>query len=100
MPVFSEYSMNVLLINPAVKGRLPVAFPLSLGYIARVLLDAGHNVKVIDIDGGILKYEQIFEKLKKIDFDLIGITGIVVHYKFLKQLIKDIKEIYNEQLSR
>jgi anaerobic magnesium-protoporphyrin IX monomethyl ester cyclase len=94
MPVFSEYSMNVLLINPAVKGRLPVAFPLSLGYIARVLLDAGHNVKVIDIDGGILKYEQIFEKLKKIDFDLIGITGIVVHYKFLKQLIKDIKEIY------
>jgi radical SAM superfamily enzyme YgiQ (UPF0313 family) len=86
--------MHVLLIKPAVKGTVPNCFPLNLAYIARVLLDNNHKISVIDIDGEKLSYRTIFQRMSKIDFDIIGITGIVVHYKFLKQLTRDIKKKY------
>ena len=44
--------MNILLINPLLAPkRLPSVYNLGLGYIAASLIEDGHVVSVLDIEG-------------------------------------------------
>jgi radical SAM superfamily enzyme YgiQ (UPF0313 family) len=91
---------RALLINPGfeltkLKPRDNYVFPFGLGYIAAYAERYQHSIEVWDIYAKQLHINQIKEKIKQLDFsnyDVIGITGIVNQYLYIKELVKIIRE--------
>jgi len=87
--------MNFLLINPPIReNRPPNCFPLGLAYIAKVLQNAGNNVEVLDVNAFRLTMDQALQSMENHVFDIIGITGLINQYKYIKEFINKIKEKY------
>jgi anaerobic magnesium-protoporphyrin IX monomethyl ester cyclase len=87
--------MRILLINPPLREQYPPnSFPYGLAYVARYLLKAGHDVKVLDIDTRRYSRERVAEELKKYDCDVIGTGGIITVYKYLKWLIPEVRKAH------
>ncbi|MDD5680781.1 MAG: cobalamin B12-binding domain-containing protein, partial [Candidatus Omnitrophica bacterium] len=86
--------LRVLLLNPptAAVSTMPI---LNLAYIAAVLRNAGHEVKIIDATAPYKPFtpEQIDRAVIDFKPDFIGvtltITYIVQTYAYLKQLRKN-----------
>jgi anaerobic magnesium-protoporphyrin IX monomethyl ester cyclase len=99
--------MKVLLINPVVREWAePNCFPLGLGYIAEVCVKHRHEVDVWDmnaerdvafdgdkVDIGSWKLDNLTD-LEVVDYDLIGITGIITQYKAVKDVAERMREVY------
>jgi radical SAM superfamily enzyme YgiQ (UPF0313 family) len=86
--------LKTLLINPSTRVDMPAyAYPAGLGYIAAVLRENKFPVTVLDIDAFRYSDDEIKKKLKEIDYDAIGIGGIVTSYKYVKWLIREIRKI-------
>ena len=82
--------MKVLLINPMMTE--PVRFfPLGLGYIARALLQRGDDVTVLDINANNYNGTKVIDKLLEIEYDIVGITGMITQYEYVKWLSNAIK---------
>ena len=66
--------MDILLINPKAteEEALPV-FPLGLGYIAAVLRNAGHSVRVIDVNASSGSPSHIEARIRQTKFDLLAL---------------------------
>jgi len=80
--------MKVLLINPPVREQYPPeSFPYGLGYVAKYLIKAGHQVEILDIDNCRYDREEVIRQLNKYNCDVIGTGGIVTVYKYLKWLV-------------
>ncbi|MDD5687492.1 MAG: radical SAM protein [Elusimicrobia bacterium] len=75
------------------KSRIPTFFPIGLGYIARILLDAGYNVEILDIYAHQYNDEEVIQKLKEIDFDVIGISAMSTQYNYTKRLASQIRAL-------
>ncbi|MBU1632426.1 MAG: radical SAM protein [Nanoarchaeota archaeon] len=90
--------MKILLINSPTEGRIPAQFPLGLGYIAKVLLNEGYQVEVLDIWSKQYTKEQIMKIIPKLKYDLVGINAISVHYNFVKWLSKKLKEHHSGKI--
>lgn len=86
--------MKILLIYPPVT-REEVPLPHGIAYVAAVLLRAGHDVEIWEIQIKGWSQEQVVERLKSTDYDLVGISGIVTQYGYVKWLAQVIKEINN-----
>jgi anaerobic magnesium-protoporphyrin IX monomethyl ester cyclase len=85
--------LKVLLINPPIREwSKPNVFPLGLGYLASVLRQAGHQVEVLDINAHRFTPAEVEEKIKSLDFDVVGIGAIVTVYRYVKWLIAIIKK--------
>ncbi len=87
--------MRILLIFPPVDTSLPTkgSFPLGLGYISSILLDMGCSVDILDININQFTRSQVVKKIKELKgYDLIGITGMVTIYGYIKWLTGIIKE--------
>ena len=81
--------MKFLLINPPIREwSKPNVFPLGLGYIASVLMQEGHAVEVLDINAYRYGKDEVEERIKGADFDIVGIGGIVTVYKYIKWLVQ------------
>ena len=111
--------MRVMLINPNIlihKGfpLKEAAVPLGLGYLASVITNKGHNVKIVDsiLEGfnqcktfntafneyG-LSDEQIVEKIKNYKPEVIGIScSFTSKWLLVKRLSQKIKEAYPDGL--
>ncbi|MFH1369597.1 MAG: radical SAM protein [Elusimicrobiota bacterium] len=90
--------MKVLLINPLIREwAKPNVFPIGLGYIAAVLLKAGHEVEVYDINALRPSQKEVEEKLKANDYDAVGITGIITIYKYIKWLAVTLKKYHPDK---
>lgn len=86
--------MKIVLINPPIRlNKPPESFPLGLGYISSVLLNEGHEVEVLDINATRISKDLVIKNIKKSNFDIIGIGGIVTTYKYVKLLTHEIKKI-------
>jgi len=72
---------------------MPAYFPLGLGYIARVLLDDGHEVQVLDINAHRWSTDEVERRLRRADFEVVGITGMVTEFAPVRWLSKLVKEI-------
>ncbi len=84
--------MNVLLINPPIREHAPpVHFPLGLAYIATVLRKVGFKITVLDINAHRYSKEEVVAAIQKIDFDIVGIGGMVTVYKYVKWLVPELK---------
>jgi len=79
--------MKIVLINPLVREWAePNCFPLGLGYIATICLEEGHDVEVIDLNVERISDETLAERIKHLDPDFVGITGIITQYKEVKKI--------------
>lgn len=91
---------RALLINPTFaldkhKVRATYLFPFGLAYVAAYAEKQGHEIDVWDIHGNQLDFDQVVERLKQTDlssYDLIGITGMVIQYSYVKKLIELLKK--------
>lgn len=87
--------MKILLIQPPHyydgKSRLPDFPPLALGYIAKILLNLGHDVEVLDIWAHQWTNEEVLKKLQKLDYDIAGISAISTQYAYVKWLTAELK---------
>ena len=85
--------MKVLLINPPIREwAKPNVFPSGLGYIVSVLSQNGHSVEIMDINAYRWNKIEVEERIKKTDYDVIGIGGIVTTYKYVKWLVAILKK--------
>lgn len=87
--------MRVLLIYPPIETNLPAgSFPLGLGIVARILLDEGYNVKIYDINAYKYSRVQVENDLKELmhHHDVIGISGMITVYNYIKWLTQLIKK--------
>ncbi len=79
--------MNILLINPRLSGiQSEPRFPLSLGYIASVLCNDGHNIQIIDANALKLSDDQIEKMIKNSSFDAVGLTGLITQFKQVQRI--------------
>lgn len=85
--------MKILLINPYIAEDLGSFLPLGLSYIARALLQEGHNIEVWDLNAQPLSNQQLKAKLENSEFDLIGISGMIWGHRYIKKLVPLIREL-------
>ena len=87
--------MKILLINPPIREWAKAnCVPLGLGYIAAVLQEEGHNVEIMDINAFRWSREEVEEKIREAEFDLVGIGGIVTIYRQIKWLVSTLKKYH------
>ena len=85
--------MRVLLINPPIFSEIQLkVLPIGLGIIANVLVDEGHEVKILDINAEGLSKSQVKEKIDLSSrYEVIGTGGLITTYKYLKWLIPQLR---------
>jgi|SRR3989304_6863844 len=92
--------MKILLIYPLDREFMPPSMPpLGLAYIAASLKSAGHEIKVVDLNGDRnngLSY--LINLLSNESFGMIGVSSIITQYKKVKELGKLIKSITPDTL--
>jgi len=90
--------MRVLLINPPIREwAKPNCFPSGLGYVASSLINAGHQVEVIDINAYRWKKDEVEKKIEGASFDLVGIGGMVTIYRYIKWLASVLKKYHPDK---
>jgi radical SAM superfamily enzyme YgiQ (UPF0313 family) len=84
--------MRILLINPRLNSWTPNAYvPLGLASIASSLIEAGHDVSIIDLNVQKLSrkaWEHIIAS-----YNVIGIGGMITEYQTVISLVHNIREI-------
>jgi len=89
--------MKVTLINPPVREeKYPDQFPMGLGCIASVLLKAGHDVNIIDVNAQRFSKEEVQKKIESLDCDIVGIGSMITAYSYVKWLVSEIKKVKPE----
>lgn len=68
------------------------SLPLGLAYIAAVLHKAGYGVEVLDIHALELDRDEVMDRLKDYDCDVVGINAFSTQWNYVKWLILYIKE--------
>ncbi|MDD5433509.1 MAG: radical SAM protein [Candidatus Pacebacteria bacterium] len=88
--------MKVLIINIALRPQSQnLMFPIGLAYIATAIKNAGFQFKILDLDVLRISDEEVEERLKNINFDVVAFGCIVTGYKFVKKLAALIKKHKN-----
>jgi anaerobic magnesium-protoporphyrin IX monomethyl ester cyclase len=67
--------------------------PLGQSYIAAVLLNAGHEVSIIDASAEDLNEKQIVDRVVEIEPDFVGIGGTTPLFSQMSSLTKKIKNL-------
>ncbi|MBR9706189.1 radical SAM protein [Candidatus Pacearchaeota archaeon] len=88
--------MKVLLVNPSqtkVYGKMksPDYPPLGLAYIGAVLEDAGHQVRIIDIDADGITQDNFIEIVKE-RYELVGFTATTPTFENAEKLCALVKK--------
>ena len=73
-------------------SRAAEGISLGLGYIGKALLNEGYDVEVLDIWLHQFNREQAVEKIKKLDYDMVGINAFSTQYPYVKWLSEILKE--------
>jgi len=91
--------MKILLIQPphyyGGRNRPPSFFPLGLGYLSKVLLNSGHEVEIFDIWAHQYKNKEVKEKIKRLKYDIVGISALSTQYAYVKWLTSELKKHSN-----
>ena len=87
--------MKILLIYPLIREFMaPSMPPLGLAYIVASLNGAGHEIKVVDLNGdrgnGV---SYLMKLLSNESFGMIGVSSIITQYKRVKEIGKLIKSV-------
>jgi len=83
--------MKVLLIRIP-QGYSEAIFSLGLAYIARTALKSGHDVEVLDIPAHNYTDEKVVQRIKHLDYDVVGISALSMQYAYTKWLASELKK--------
>jgi len=90
--------MKVLIINPVIREwSKPNCFPTGLGYIAKTLSLAGHDVEVLDLNALRLTSAEVSKKIELCNYDVVGMGGIVTIYSEIKDLARICREVHPDK---
>jgi anaerobic magnesium-protoporphyrin IX monomethyl ester cyclase len=88
--------LKILLINVPIREDKPFFVPsMGAAYIAGIL--DTHNYPVLILDLNIDNnddFDEIGHKLERYDFDIIGITGLITQYDYIKRLTYLLKSLH------
>ena len=90
--------MKILLLNPPCRlWAKSNILPLGLGYIASVLRNEEHEVRVLDINA--YRYSKAYVEgfICEADVDVYCIGGIITTYKYIKWLIRIIRKYHRNK---
>ena len=80
------------MINPPIREwAKPNCFPSGLGYLSSVLLAAGYEVEVLDINGYRYSRQEVEARIEASDADVFGVGGLITVYGYIKWLTQVIK---------
>ena len=85
--------MKIALIStPTRTYTYNYMMPLGIMYLASYLGQAGHNVKIYDVAKTRQANDITINELSEFKPDLIGISGIITAFRFVKKLVADLKK--------
>jgi radical SAM superfamily enzyme YgiQ (UPF0313 family) len=82
--------MKILLINPPLPERTYPGKPMGLDYLAKVLLDNGQYVDVLDLD--VVGIEKLRPILEKNGPRIVGITSLSIQNDLANKIAADVKD--------
>ena len=89
--------MEIILINPRLRAWSPnIWVSLGLTYIAAVLEEEGHTIKIIDMNEKKLNDDDLRAKLEK-DIDVVGITGMITEYQKILTIADIAKDGFSDR---
>ncbi|WAC04322.1 MAG: radical SAM protein [Methanoregula sp.] len=87
--------MKIVLISTPSRTYAPNYIPpLGIMYLASHLRNLGHTIKIIDIAKTRQSNESTIKELKIFNPDLIGVSAIITAYRFVKKLVKGLKQSF------
>ncbi|MBC8473241.1 MAG: cobalamin B12-binding domain-containing protein [Candidatus Omnitrophica bacterium] len=95
--------MKILLIYPPVSlferprwsDFIPIYPPLGLAYIARVLEQAGYDVRIIDAKAERLSIDKILKRVSEFNPNIVGLSSSTPDFCITTSLAKKIKSLGN-----
>jgi len=85
--------MNILLIHPFTRKGKQAIIPFGITYLAAVLKNCDHTVKILDFNLKQISTEkEIKKEIQELEFDIVGIGGIVTAYAQLNIIVKIVKQ--------
>ena len=94
--------MRVLLINPSIakaevyakySAGAPCLPPLGLCYLAAILLEKGHEIKILDCAAEQISIPQLKREVEEFMPSLVGVTCTTVSYAAAQEVLHTIKEM-------
>ncbi|MFH1673063.1 MAG: radical SAM protein [Pseudomonadota bacterium] len=86
---------KILLINSPIRlNAKPNTIPYGLATIASTLRDNGFEVEIYDVNALRPSKEEIVSTLRKKEWNIVGVSGLITTYKFQKWLIPELRKIY------
>lgn len=73
-------------------------FPYGIGSIAAVLENNGFEVKVLDVQAEQIEKEEVAERIKNTDFDILGISAFSTQYNRVRELADFVKTNLKEKI--
>lgn len=70
-------------------------FPFGIAYIANFLIQNGHKAEILDLNANYMKMPQIIDAIKKMNVDIVGISGLSGGFTYVKGLTTIIKENFD-----
>ena len=90
---------KVCLINPPLNMHLRLWYPIGIGYVARALHDAGHDVEVIDCIGENLSKQQFLERIRSlVHIDVFGVGGLIMAFNHVCWITKTLRTRFPNSL--
>ncbi|MBN1434581.1 B12-binding domain-containing radical SAM protein [Candidatus Fermentibacterales bacterium] len=85
--------MKVALIYPPYgRGRRSRYFPFGLAYVASALVQDGHEVRAIDMEGEDLDVDQAVRRTLSESPDVIGFGGMITRYRYVREIANRVRE--------
>lgn len=85
--------MRVCLVYPSYgSGRRSRYFPFGLAYVASSLLEAGHEVSVVDMEGSDLGIDGALDAVCRIRPDMVGFGGMVTRFRFVREMGRELRK--------
>jgi len=79
--------MKITLVYPSFgEGDHSRYFPFGLAYVAACLLEAGHKVTVVDMEGDDLSVSEAVKRVLDSSPRVVAFGGMVTRFRFVKQL--------------
>ncbi len=85
--------MRFLLVNPYYPISETPSPPLGLGYIGGALVEAGVEVRVLDLVVNPYSRETLSSLIADFSPQFVGVTAVTMTYPYAAQVVRDVKGI-------
>ncbi len=91
--------MKILFINPPVRIQEPAKhIPWGIAMLASIAESLGHDVAVLDLNAFRLGMNAIRHEISGEKWDIIGIGGLSSQYKYIKQILPELRKLFPDAL--